>query len=155
MILRELSLDDVEKATGIDRRCFSEAVAYPMEIFEECILSSVCETVGLEKDGELVGFFIVFYSGPASTQIVTIDVDPDHRGQGAGNLLMEELEHRARHKGVRRLFLQVSVDNLSAQRLYKKFNYRLRRILQNYYGPGLHAYLMEKKLAETARASGL
>ncbi len=154
MILRELTTYDVERAAQIDRFCFPAWIAYPPEIFEECISSSACESVGLEENGELAGFFIVFYSGPQSSQIVTIDVDPDRRRRGLGKMLMEELEIRAGNKGVRRMFLQVSVENSPARALYKKFGYKVRRILYHYYGPGYHAYLMDKKLIAAKAASG-
>lgn len=155
MILRELTLSDVEAAARIDCRCFAAWIAYPYEIFEECILSASCESVGVEEEGALAGFFIVFYSGPYSAQVITIDVDPDFRGMGFGKVMMEELENRARQKGVRRMFLQVSVKNHPAQSLYKKFGYHVRRILYHYYGPGYHAYLMEKDLSCAAAASGI
>lgn len=49
-----------------------------------------------------------------------IAVDPDHRGQGVGTLLLENLEEDARAAYSNRLALDVSAKNLDARRLYER-----------------------------------
>src|SRR5215203_5261686 len=53
--------------------------------------------------------------------VTTIGVHPDHRGQGAGELLFLGLCDIAKEMGAHRITLEVRVSNLSAQALYRKY----------------------------------
>lgn len=51
-------------------------------------------------------------------------VSPDFRGQGIGIFLLEEIEKYARQNGFCRINLEVSHENLNAQKLYKKAGFK-------------------------------
>jgi ribosomal protein S18 acetylase RimI-like enzyme len=63
---------------------------------------------------------------------------------------MGELEHRFGAAGVTRMQLEVAVANTSAIMLYERLGYRKINRLSGYYGPGLHAWRMEKALGSGA-----
>ena len=68
---------------------------------------------------QLVGL-IVARLAVDQAEIITIAVDPDHRGLGIGHKLTEQIFTNLRANGVEVLFLEVAEDNLSAIALYKK-----------------------------------
>ena len=51
-------------------------------------------------------------------------VSPGFRGQGTGLYLLEEIENYARQNGFCRINLEVSHENVKAQKLYLKAGYR-------------------------------
>jgi ribosomal protein S18 acetylase RimI-like enzyme len=63
---------------------------------------------------------------------------------------MVELERRFRAAGVKQVQLEAAVKNMVAIAFYERLGYRTVARLANYYGPGLHAWKMEKALDGTA-----
>lgn len=59
--------------------------------------------------------------------VQNIGVVPDHRGLGLGKALMLYSLHGFRSAGVRRVFLEVTVENRSAVNLYRSLGFRLMR----------------------------
>ena len=53
-------------------------------------------------------------------EIKRMRVHPTHQGHGYGQLILEELEARARTLGYRILHLDTSILQIPAQRLYEK-----------------------------------
>lgn len=48
---------------------------------------------------------------------------PERRGQGVGTLLIRDAERRASERGYARIGLAVAIDNLRAERLYRRLGY--------------------------------
>ena len=75
--------------------------------------------------------------------VTTIGVDPDHRGQGAGELLFLGLVDVAKEMRATRLTLEVRVSNTSAQALYRKYGLEIAGLRKRYYSDnGEDAYIM-------------
>jgi ribosomal-protein-alanine N-acetyltransferase len=133
--------------TAIDRVCFPPGIAFPRELFADCLAHSEFQGWGVEAEGRLVAFSVLCYAGPRVAHIITIDVLPDYRRLGIADALMGEIERSARERRLRRMVLQVEVENPEALALYRKWNYQPKSILPDYYGPGLDAFMMDKLLS--------
>jgi ribosomal-protein-alanine N-acetyltransferase len=144
LVIRPLGRADLDAVHRLDALCFPPDIAFPREAFESCIADPRCDCFGIGGPPGLLAFAVVYPQGPRGLQIVTLDVHPNHRRRGLGQALMNEIEARARRDGRRRIYLQVAVDNQPARALYKKFGFTARTILPDYYGPRLHAWLMDK-----------
>lgn len=82
-------------------------------------------------------------------EILTICVLPQYRRQGVGGLFLDLLFTWAAQQGVGRIFLEVSAQNESAQRLYLKKGFRQIGVRKNYYKTKngfCDALCMEKQL---------
>lgn len=66
-------------------------------------------------------------------EILTICVTPDSRQHGIGTQWMNFLTDYARQKKIKRIFLEVSVLNQPAQRLYQKSGFQIIGKRKNYY----------------------
>jgi ribosomal protein S18 acetylase RimI-like enzyme len=71
-----------------------------------------------EQEGSIVGTVIGGFDGRRG-MIYHLAVAPECRGQGLGNLLMDEIESRLRQKGCRKAYLLVKQGN-SAAEFYEK-----------------------------------
>jgi ribosomal protein S18 acetylase RimI-like enzyme len=71
-----------------------------------------------EKGGAIIGTVIGGFDGRRG-MVYHLAVSPRHRGQGIGNLLMDEIERRLREKGCRKAYLLVKKGN-SAAKFYEK-----------------------------------
>ena len=77
----------------------------------------------VEHDGNLVGSVMVGYEGHRGW-VNYLAVNPCHRGQGLGRLLMERAEEILRGLGAAKLNLQVRSSNEAALGFYERLGYK-------------------------------
>lgn len=75
-----------------------------------------------EIDGHVVGSVFGGYDGRRG-MMYHLAVAGEHRRQGIGDALVEELERRLREKGCIRYYLLVTMDNLEAIRFYESLGW--------------------------------
>ena len=80
-------------------------------------------------------------------QISYFVVNPNFRRKGFGSFLMSYLIRESEELSLKKLLLEVSQSNLTAQKFYTQFNFYTVGIRKNYYKDGSHALLKEKKLS--------
>ena len=112
-----------------------ESFAHSWEAQEfEAILSAV-ETIAdgiVDDDGLLQGMAITRVVA-GEGEILTIAIRKRHRSKGNGALLLEYHLNHLIALGVERIFLEVSEENLPAQNLYRKFNFKQIGRRRGYY----------------------
>ena len=95
---------------------------------------SLVATVG----GEGVGLANLALDGEDGW-VAGVGVVKPHRGTGLGRALMQELIEEARSAGVRRLWLEVIVENTRARTLYERLGFEHVRLLDVWRLPGAPA----------------
>ena len=73
-------------------------------------------------------------------------VNHKYRKRGFGSYLMSFLIDKCKKLNINRLLLEVSQNNLVAEKFYNCFDFRTVRTRKNYYKDGSNALLKEKKL---------
>ena len=68
------------------------------------------------------------------------------REKGFGSYLMSYLIKKCKKLNLNKILLEVSQDNVTAERFYSRFDFSTVGIRKNYYKDGSHALLKEKKL---------
>ena len=79
-------------------------------------------------------------------QINYFVVQKKFRKQGFGSYLMSYLIKKCEKLNLKKLLLEVSQSNVTAERFYSRFNFSTVGIRKNYYKDGSDALLKEKKL---------
>ena len=79
-------------------------------------------------------------------QINYFVVNQKFRKKGFGSFFMSYLIKRFEKLNLRKLLLEVSESNVTADRFYSRFDFYNVGIRKNYYSDGSHALLKEKKL---------
>ena len=100
-----------------------------------------------ESRGELAGFAIGYPDSPDLARVVTLDVAPSCRRRGLGEKLLDALLARLAASGARRVLLEVDVRNSGAIAFYRKLGFAQSGRLPSYYGRGLDAFEMRRKIA--------
>ncbi len=107
--------------------------------------------LGLPEETPVIGYVGFRLLNDAEAHITTLAVHPDWRGRGLGELLLlTALESALARDPVRRVSLEARASNEIAQRLYRKYGFRFRRVMPGYYRDGEDAWLMEVEVRETA-----
>jgi [ribosomal protein S18]-alanine N-acetyltransferase len=144
--LRDYLPRDFEAIYQIDQQCFSPAIAYSRPDLRSYLRLPGSDCVIAEAAGKIVAFLVTAHEESVGF-IVTIDVLPAYRRQGAAALLLEESERRVSAAGVRTIELETATDNVSAIAFWQKHGYRKRDIQKGYYPDGRDAYSMTKAIA--------
>ena len=79
-------------------------------------------------------------------QINYIVVNKKFRKKGFGSYLMRHLIKKFEKLNLKKLLLEVSQDNVTAERFYSRFDFSTVGRRKNYYQDGSDALLKEKKL---------
>ncbi len=91
---------------------------------EEAYLNNKGEFLIGEWDSKFVAMGAFRRTGPERAEIKRMRVHPDYQGRGFGQLILTELENRARAIGYKTLHLDTSVMQVAAQKLYEKNGFR-------------------------------
>jgi ribosomal-protein-alanine N-acetyltransferase len=81
-------------------------------------------------------------------QINYFVVKQNFRKKGFGSYLMSYLINRCEKLNLKKLLLEVSQSNLTAERFYSRFDFSTVGIRKNYYKDGSNALLKEKNLQQ-------
>ncbi len=90
---------------------------------EEVYLTNHGEFLIGEWDGVFVAMGALRRTSPERAEIKRMRVYPAYQGRGFGQLMLSELETRARAMGYKTLHLDTSVLQIPAQKLYAKNGY--------------------------------
>src|SRR5258707_8160293 len=114
-----------------------------MYAIEDAYLNNQGEFLIGEWDGAFVAMGALRRTSPERAEIKRMRVHPDYQGRGFGQIILDELEARARALGYKTLHLDTSVLQMPAQKLYEKNGYRAvgRDVYQN-----IEVILYEKPL---------
>ena len=103
--------------------------------------------VALDAGGTVIGYAGLLAAG-TQADVVTIAVSRDRQRRGTGSALLAALLAEARRRHCTEVFLEVRVDNLTAQRLYTERGFEQVGLRRGYYQPsGADALVMRLDLA--------
>ena len=100
---------------------------------------------GLLNANLIVGV-CVFQVVVDEAQINYFVVDQKFRKKGFGSFFMNNLIKRCEKLNLKKLILEVSQSNITAQRFYSRLDFATVGMRKNYYKDGSNAFLKEKKL---------
>ena len=130
LTLHQASVADAHFVHDIMTQSFGyEPWTYPtvqmaLNVGAECYLASLNQQV--------VGY-ILCRSVLNESEIQSLGVLPDFQGQGVARYLMTSYEKTFQKQGGHHLFLEVAIDNVPAQNLYRDFGYKVTGMRHNYY----------------------
>jgi [ribosomal protein S18]-alanine N-acetyltransferase len=118
--------------------------------FEEMLRERNTLVHRLRQGRNIIGFAVSRIAADEA-EILSIAMEPRHRGRGLSrNLLLTHLGHLAGH-GVRTVFLEVEENNQPARRLYQRTGFSVAGRRERYYkepgGEPLNAVLMRRDLS--------
>lgn len=121
---------DIPKILEIENASYT--VPFSEDLFEMEILLDIAHFYAAKKGGEIVGY-IDFWSAGPEIHLNNIAVDPKHRRQGIGKVLMNFLLDFAKKSNAEEIYLDVRVSNAPAITLYRQFGFASVGIRKGYY----------------------
>jgi ribosomal-protein-alanine N-acetyltransferase len=153
MNVREATSRDLLRILEIERLAFPQP--WSLESFKrELMLPFSRILVATEEQGEaraLPAGFLCRWLVADECHILNVAVHPELRRTGIAMALMAQAIDEAKAKNIRLVTLEVRRSNVAARSLYRKLNFKERRLRTNYYGPGEDAIVMELHLGGADR----
>jgi ribosomal-protein-alanine N-acetyltransferase len=146
--LRVMTSADLDAVLELELELFGEeAWSRPMLEGELAQQPGSRHYLVAEQDGQVSGYAGLLTAG-SQADVVTIAVTARRQGQGTGAALLDALLAEARRRGCTEIFLEVRVDNLRAQQLYRTRGFEQIGLRRGYYQPsGADALVMRHSLA--------
>jgi len=146
--IRLFRLSDMDRILQIEYASFGKD-AYDRNLFADFHHKCGDLFLVLRKGKNVCGYTVTCVGGgleSPSAELISIAVDPAHRGKGIASALMDSTLRRLRRRGIRRFRLTVKVTNASAIRFYEKYGFHRARLVRAYYEDGADGRRMEKIL---------
>lgn len=134
---------DLDAVMEIERCSFAEPWT-PGLFLRELKLPFSTTLVARGYDGRIAGY-VCWWTVGDEVHLLNLAVHPEQRRRGLGRQLLALLLRTAEQGGARLVTLEVRHDNLPAIALYEAHGFRQVGLRRNYYAPGRHAVLMEKR----------
>ncbi|MGD8547448.1 MAG: GNAT family N-acetyltransferase/peptidase C39 family protein [Thiohalophilus sp.] len=146
-MLRPATPDDLDELVRIENVSFVTD-RFSRRNFRYLLTKANACTLVDEQDGCLRGYvMLLFNTGTSLARLYSYAVDPDWRGQGVGQALVNAAEQEAMAHDCIALRLEVRRDNTASIRLFEKNGYRAIGTVEDYYEDHMDALRFEKSLA--------
>jgi ribosomal-protein-alanine N-acetyltransferase len=131
VILRKMTLDDLEQVVAIDQVSFS--LPWPRSSFHFELTDNPASRCWVaELDGRVAAMLVAWFIVD-EIHIATIATHPDFRRQGIGEKLLSFTLQSAKDEGAVSSFLEVRENNAAAIMMYRKFGYVESGRREGYY----------------------
>lgn len=131
VILRKMTLDDVEQVVAIDKMSFS--LPWPTSSFHYELTDNPASRCWVaELDGHVAAMLVAWFIVD-EIHIATIATHPDFRKQGFGEKLLSHVLQSSKAEGALTSFLEVRESNDAAIMMYRKFGYVESGRREGYY----------------------
>jgi len=148
--------EELPRLYEIETESFPEVMRWEQEEFNNALLHSDVWVAdyreenwdGLKEDihttEEITGF-LVSRVKQRMGYVMSVEIALEHRRKGIGAKLMCAAEEHYKNLGLKKIFLEVAVDN-PAQTLYFKLGYRVTGFRPKYYQDGTSCLVMTKSI---------
>jgi len=118
---------------------------WSMQSFQDLLAQNHYGGLGAFLNQVLVGYCFYYWVSD-EVNIVNIAVSPIQRQKGIACALIKALQQWMTDNQCNKIFLEVSVNNANAIKLYTKMGFSKQMRRSNYYQSGEDAWLMDKAL---------
>jgi [ribosomal protein S18]-alanine N-acetyltransferase len=142
--IRRMTEEDLDAVLRV------ESVSFPLPWSRNHFLSELRSPLSFPLVAESGEGIILGYACPMLVldegQILNVAVGPDHRGQGIGRLILDEVIREFRELGATFVALEVRPSNAAAISLYTRCGFIVTGRRRAYYENGEDAILMEYEI---------
>ena len=144
---------NIKKVTSKDLKNILqlESMVFGKDAFSQKLIKRLIKEnlffLKLEKSGikkQLIGFVIVIMDKEECANIINFLINPKYQNKGYGSFLLNQTILKIKEfDKVKKIILNVNINNSSAVKLYEKSGFRIIQKINNYYHLKDSAYLME------------
>jgi len=126
----KVKLEDIDEMLKIEKKSFHSH--WSRQTFIDEFSADNGHYVAIKDGGRILGYSGFRYVLDEG-HITTLAVSPKFRKKGIGTKLIAQLIEDAKVKGLKKLYLEVRQSNVAAQKIYKKFGFKVLDRRREYY----------------------
>lgn len=128
--IRSIDPDSLDRIAKLEGKIFGPEAWSKFQIAQE-LRSKWGDYREVHFGGRVVAYGGI--KGELEGDLMTLAVEPPYRRQGFAEYLLQDLLNRAAERGMKKIFLEVRVSNVSAIALYRKFGFVSLGTVSDYY----------------------
>ena len=145
-MIREACLDDVDSLVELEELCFEHDRFHRRQL-RYLLTKAQGKLLVYEKAGQVSGALILSWRKNSSVaRITSVAVRPEYRSQRIGTVLVNKAEDIARARGLKKINLEVRLDNNKAISFYEGCGYTRMSLQPDYYVDGMTGICYQKLL---------
>ena len=145
--ISKLTHDDLEGIYEVEKDAFP--IPWPISSFEEELKNILATYLVAKIENKIVGYIGMWFVMD-ECHITNVAVHSEYRNQGIASKLINEMLKLCKEHATTYIMLEVRINNIPAQKLYSKFNFKEEVIRKGYYkntdGTREDAIVMSKEL---------
>lgn len=130
MKIRKFTPKDLKRVFEIENMSFQQS--YGINMFQQLYEMGVGFLV-IELDEYVIGYVIFWTKYENQGHIISIAVDKNYRRLGAGSKLLLRAISILSLLNISAIYLEVNENNNGAVEFYKRFDFKIDRVVPNYY----------------------
>ena len=151
ILIRSALLTDLDQLVVLEKTCF-DTDQLSRRSFKHWISAEHRALLVAEQECVITGYvLIIYHPGTRLARVYSLAVALTQRGTGVAKLLMSAGEQAANDAGRLYLRLEVSVDNISAIKLYETLGYQKFGLYRDYYEDHKDALRYQKRIRRYQR----
>ena len=139
MIIRKFVPTDLKRVFEIENMSFNQS--YGINMFQQLYEMGIGFLVA-EDEGYVIGYVMFWVKYENQGHIISIAVDKNYRRMKAGSKLLSKAISILSLLPINTIFLEVREHNTGAVEFYKKFGFKIDRVVPGYYDNDEGAILM-------------
>jgi len=147
--LRDATDADLARMHELDVVCFEDPFRFDLRSMRGFVREAGAITIVAESAFGICGFILANVprrGSMASAYLTTLDVHSEHRRSGLARRLVTAAERRVAAAGSSFVTLHVYLGNSGAISFYEAMGYGRVGLAEDFYGPGLDAWVYGKAL---------
>lgn len=130
LVIEMMTSKDIDGVFEVEKNCFEHH--WSKDAFSKELKNDVARYLVAKIDGKVVGYVGIWFVMDEG-HITNVAVHSDYRGKKIGDELVKELVKLCKESNIASMTLEVRVSNIVAQKLYKKYGFKLAGIRKEYY----------------------
>ena len=139
MRIRKFVPEDLKRVFEIENMSFDQS--YGINMFKQLYDMGIGFLVA-EEEGYVIGYVMFWIKYEYQGHIISIAVDKNYRRMKAGSKLLSKAISILSLLPINTIFLEVREHNTGAVEFYKKFGFKIDRVVPGYYDNDEGAILM-------------
>jgi ribosomal-protein-alanine N-acetyltransferase len=143
--LRAMTPSDLPAILELEHALFGEEAWSEPMLTGELAQQPASRYYLVAQDGGAIAGYAGLLAAGTQADVLTLAVAADRWGRGIGAALLDALLAEAARRGCAEVFLEVRIDNVRAQELYRRYDFAQIGVRKSYYQPsGADALVMRR-----------
>lgn len=145
MKIKEVSYKDLNQISMLEREVFGED-AFSKDLIKKLIRRNTLffKMIKSSFKENIIGFVVIINDQEDRANIINFLIKPKYQNKGLGAQLLKYAIQRIKMlDGIRKIVLNVKVNNEIAIKLYENSKFKIIQKIDEYYHSGDDAFLME------------